>query len=174
MTSFEVVSSETSEHVARYEVTADDFPFTVQRQNDWVTSVMWALPEEYSYSNFLEVVEEMFKEAEANGYATDGKNSYAMGSSNLERVVEGEFIRPLEPGDFEEFGISDDEIGFLRLGDDLAHFYFSRNRMVGIIIEDRPHQTRSGFGFMANLFPSRLRLEPAEIGQFVLGLQKPH
>lgn len=173
MTTFEVVSSKVHDQHAEYEVSLDEFLFHVERHHDWLTTAYWSLPDEYTYVDFLRVVEQMFTEAEANGYVPDDEHTYAMGSSKLKRVVEGEFIRPLELGDFEEFGVKDEEIGFLRVGDDLAHFYFSQDGIVAIILEEKPHQTRSGFSFMANLFPSRLRLEPAEIGEFVLGLQRP-
>jgi len=173
MAVFEVVSSNAHDQHIAYAVRADNFPFSIERHRSWLTTSYWNLPKEYSYTDFLRIVEQMFMEAESNGYESNSEHPYFMSSSELERVVQGEFIRPLEPGDFEEFGITDEEIGFLRLGDDLAQFYYDNKRLVGALFEERPHQTRSAFSFMANLFPSRLRLESAEIGQFVLGLKRP-
>lgn len=173
MTAFEVLKSEPHTKLTHYEVSAEGFNFNIERHHDWLTTASWQLPDEYAYEDFLRVVEEVFREAEANGYEVDSPTEVAMGSSEIDEVFIGEFIRPLEPGDFEGLGVTDEQIGFVRLGDDLAHFYWDSNGLVGTLFYEKPHQIRSAFHFIAELMPSRIRLQPAELGKFVLDLERP-
>jgi hypothetical protein len=149
------------------------YPMTIERHADWLTTAYWTLPDEYTFDHFLTAVENTFKEAEGHGYEPEGDLQMAVGSPELDNIEIANYIRPLETDDFEELSITADQVSFLKLGNDLAHFTFNRpNRQVGLLFYEKPHQTRSAFRFMAEMLPPSVKLTPHELGEFVLALPR--
>lgn len=149
------------------------YPVEIQRHEDWHTAVSWELPKEYNFEDFLIAVEAVFEEAEAHGYEIDGFPTMAVGSPKLDAIELVEYIRPLKVDDFEQLGISAEDISFLGLGEDLAHLTYNRpDRGISIGFLPRPHQIRSAFRFMAEMLPSSPAFTPHQIGEFVLGLPR--
>ncbi len=73
------------------------YPMTIERHADWLTTAYWTLPHEYTFEDFLKVVENTFREAEEHDYETDGNPQMAVGSSELDEIEIVDYIRPLEP-----------------------------------------------------------------------------
>ncbi len=175
MPNLELVATEHYEDHNVHHTLLAGHPVTVERHADWLTTAYWSLPEEYSFEDFLGVVEIMLQEGEAHGWESNspGKVDISVDSPKLKDSAAYQVFRPLGPEHLDELEIEPADVTLLRVNTDLAKFTYSRtDRQVGVLFYEKPHQTRSAFHFMAELLPAQPKLEPQEIGAFILGLAR--
>lgn len=155
----------------------------IEKHSSWATSLSWDLPEQYGLEDFLAAVENAFQEADEQGHEAE---EYAMviGTSAFDGTEQADewedpqefsYIRPLEVDDFAAMDLSPDQVNFLRIYGDLAHFAYNSppRGHISLIFDPKPHQLISAFRFTAEMMPPALNLEPKQIGEFVMSLPFP-
>lgn len=169
---FESISIDHYETFVGHRITIDGFPLRVERNGNWDTCISWLLPNEYDWEDFLGAIERAYQVAEDHGYPFDDLIPIAIASPALEGLFEGEFRRPLIQQDIEDLDITLEQISFARTGGDLAHFYLDSSRLVGTMLNQTPHNTRTAYEFIQKMLPSSIEVSGDEIKGYIEALER--